>query len=380
MTLRMRVLPRFPAKISGSTGIKITRPAGSTDLTVSLDVSDIVRVPSVADNNKVFFLAWNSDQNTYSIMSFADTFAAVIDTEGFMLQTMYDPQGIEGDAFDRANHTGSQAISTVTGLQTALNNLGNTDTALAASILVAATGLLNGLTLSNNATDATNDIDFAAGVCASESAVAAVMSHSSGTAQLDVAFGSGNGGRFDSAISDGTWHCFVISNGTTVSRGFSKSLNPTAEPNYPSGYTRYRRVGSIVRVSAAIKAFDQRGDEFLWKASVNDVTDSSPGTSAKTRTLTVPTGIPVDARLRVLVVGVNQAFRTIVTSLSQNDEAAGTNSNAGGIMSGVPNGQVASSIVVRTNTSGQIRTRGEAASGSEIYISTEGYVDRRGRV
>lgn len=380
MTLRMRVLPRFPAKISGSTGIKITRPAGSTDLTVSLDVSDIVRVPSVADNNKVFFLAWNSDQNTYSIMSFADTFAAVIDTEGFMLQTMYDPQGIEDDAFDRANHTGSQAISTVTGLQTALNNLGNADTALAASILTAATGLLNGLTLSNNATDATNDVDFAAGVCASESAVAAVMSHSSGTAQLDVAFGTGNGGRFDSAISDGTWHCFVISNGTTVSRGFSKSLDPTTQPNYPSGYTRYRRVGSIVRVSGVIKAFDQRGDEFLWKATVNDVTDSSPGTSAKTRALTVPTGIPVDARLRVLVVGVNQAFRTIVTSLSQNDEAAGTNSNAGGIMSGVPNGQVASSIVVRTNTSGQIRTRGEAASGSELYINTEGYVDRRGRV
>lgn len=380
MTLRMRVLPRFPAKISGSTGIKIIRPAGSTDLTVSLDVSDIVRVPSVADNNKVFFLAWNSDLDTYSIMSFADTFAAVIDTEGFMLQTMYDPQGIEDDAFDRANHTGEQAISTVTGLQTALTNLGNTDTALAASILVAATGLLNGLTLSNNATDATNDIDFAAGVCASESAVAAVMSHSSGTAQLDVAFGSGNGGRFDSAISDGTWHCFVISNGTTVSRGFSKSLNPTAETNYPSVYTRYRRVGSIVRVSGAIKAFDQRGDEFLWKATVVDVVDTSPGTAAKTRTLTVPTGIPVDARLRVLVVGVNQTFRTIVTSLSQNDEAAGTNSNAGGIMSGVPNGQVASSIVVRTNTSGQIRTRGEAASGSELYINTEGYVDRRGRV
>lgn len=380
MTLRMRVLPRFPAKIFGSTGIKITRPAGSTDLTVSLDVSDIVRVPSVLDNNKVFFLAWNSDQDSYSIMSFADTFAAVIDTEGFMLKSTYDPQDKEADAFDRANHTGSQAISTVTGLQTALTNLGNTDTALAANILVAATGLLSGLTLSNNATDATNDIDFAAGVCASESAVAAVMSHSSGTAQLDVAFGSGNGGRFDSAISDGTWHCFVISNGTTVSRGFSKSLDPTTQPNYPSGYTRYRRVGSIVRVSGVIKAFDQRGDEFLWKASVNDVADTSPGTAAKTRTLTVPTGIPVDARLRVLVVGVNQAFRTIVSSLAQNDEASGTNSNAGGIMSGVPNGQVASSIVVRTNTSGQIRTRGEAASGSEFYINTEGYTDRRGRL
>lgn len=379
MTLRMRVLPRFPAKIFGSTGIKIARPAGSTDLTVSLDVSDIVRVPSVLDNNKVFFLAWNSDQDSYSIMSFADTFAAVIDTEGFMLKSTYDPQDKEADVFDRANHTGSQAISTVTGLQTALTNLGNTDTALAASILVAATGLLSGLTLSNNATDATNDIDFAAGVCASESAVAAVMSHSSGTAQLDVAFGSGNGGRFDSAISDGTWHCFVISNGTTVSRGFSKSLDPTTQPNYPSGYTRYRRVGSIVRVSGVIKAFVQDGDEFLWKASVNDVADTSPGNTAKTRTLTVPTGLIIGARLRVLIVGVNQNYRAVVTSLVQNDEVAGANPNAGGLVSGSPNAQSAGYMIVRTNTSGQIRTRAENTTGNEIYIYTEGYVDRRGK-
>lgn len=121
MTLRMRVLPRFPARIFGSTGIKIERPDNSTDLTVRLDVSDIIRVPSVADNNKVFFLAWNSDLNTYSIMSFADTFAAVVDTEGFMLQSVYDPQEIGDDAFDRANHTGEQAISTITGLATALD-------------------------------------------------------------------------------------------------------------------------------------------------------------------------------------------------------------------------------------------------------------------
>lgn len=38
-----------------------------------------------------------------------------------MLASVYDPQGIAADAFDRANHTGEQAISTVTGLQTALD-------------------------------------------------------------------------------------------------------------------------------------------------------------------------------------------------------------------------------------------------------------------
>ena len=121
MTLRMRVLPRFPAKIANGAGIKISRPAGSTDITVSVDFSSIIRVPSVPDGNKVFFLTWNSDLDTYSIMSFTDTFQTVVDTTGLMLQSVYDQQGIEADAFARGNHTGTQAISTVAGLQTALD-------------------------------------------------------------------------------------------------------------------------------------------------------------------------------------------------------------------------------------------------------------------
>ena len=111
MTLRMRVLPRFPAKISSGAGIKISRPAGSADITVSIDVSNIIRVPSVPDGNKVFFLTWNSDLDTYSIMSFTDTFQAVIDTTGLMLQSVYDPTSIEADVFNRANHYGTNTPS-----------------------------------------------------------------------------------------------------------------------------------------------------------------------------------------------------------------------------------------------------------------------------
>lgn len=40
---------------------------------------------------------------------------------GNMLRATYDPQNIGADAFDRANHTGTQAIATVTGLQGALD-------------------------------------------------------------------------------------------------------------------------------------------------------------------------------------------------------------------------------------------------------------------
>lgn len=41
---------------------------------------------------------------------------------GDMLASVYDPQNIADDAFARANHTGAQAISTVTGLQASLDN------------------------------------------------------------------------------------------------------------------------------------------------------------------------------------------------------------------------------------------------------------------
>jgi len=40
---------------------------------------------------------------------------------GDMLASLYDPQAIEADAFDRANHTGTQAIGTITDLQSTLD-------------------------------------------------------------------------------------------------------------------------------------------------------------------------------------------------------------------------------------------------------------------
>lgn len=42
---------------------------------------------------------------------------------GNMAASVYDPANIAADIFDRANHTGSQAISTIAGLQAALNDI-----------------------------------------------------------------------------------------------------------------------------------------------------------------------------------------------------------------------------------------------------------------
>lgn len=121
MTLRMRVMPRFPAIITGANGLAAIRDGA--DLIVKNDFADMVRIPGVNNGDKQFFLSWNSDQDYYSILSFNDLFTAVQEFTGFMAASVYDPQGKIADAFNRANHTGLQAIATITGLQAKLDAL-----------------------------------------------------------------------------------------------------------------------------------------------------------------------------------------------------------------------------------------------------------------
>src|SRR5690606_23210119 len=67
----------------------------------------------------------------------------------------------------------------------------------------------------------------------------------------------------------------------------------------PAGYVDYRMIGSILRESAAIVEFSQRGDRFLRKTAKQDVLNTSDHSSETTATLSVPTGIVVEAILNV---------------------------------------------------------------------------------
>lgn len=233
-----------------------------------------------------------------------------------------------------------------------------------------------GFNLANNATDATNDIDFPAGVVASEVANPILMTHSAGTAQLDAAYGTGNGGRFDSTISDGTWHCFIISNGTTVSRGFSKSLDPTTQPNYPAGFTHYRRVASWIRVSGSLIAMTQNGDDFEFD-SPNTERSSTAAQASTLLTIRAPAGLIVEPWLTVLMQ-MNNVSGNIQTQIA----------SAGKALSSVAIVAVAndtknyrSNSKLRTNTSSQIQFAVVSYGGSLNLnvLTTIGWTDRRGR-
>lgn len=235
-----------------------------------------------------------------------------------------------------------------------------------------------GFGIGSNAADPVNDIDFLAGTVASEQASPILMKHAAVAGmQLDIAWGVGNGGRFDAAVSDGWWHCFIISNGPLVSRGISKSLDPTTQPNYPAGFTHYRRVGTFARVSGQNWKFWNKGDHFDLMTPVQ-ARSSTAGYGANFLELPVPTGIITQPKFNMqqqqnaagnVQTGVGSANENVhvvmVTILSQ--EVANYVSTGGGVF---------------TNLSSQIAFACNIYGGSLFANSlvVTGWIDRRGQL
>src|SRR5215217_4143382 len=67
-SLRMRVLPRFPARLVGANGLQVDQD--NLDLVIGPDFGSLTTVPSVADPLTTYFWAWESTQDTYSRISF----------------------------------------------------------------------------------------------------------------------------------------------------------------------------------------------------------------------------------------------------------------------------------------------------------------------
>lgn len=235
-------------------------------------------------------------------------------------------------------------------------------------------GHLYGLKLSNGS-DTTNDIQFAAGKCRDQADTYNLNVSSALVKQLDASWVAGTnvGGRSSAGLSDGTWHCFVIGkvDGTTDCF-FHSALDPSAV--LPSGYTLYRRVGSVIRASSSIIQFLQEGDEFLLKSSATEIGNTAPGNTTR-NTLTL-SGVPGDIVVTAIIsynCGTNGT--AYVSSPDQADEApssSGPPSNAGS-----PTGGTATTLRVRTNTSRQICYR--LSSNGPLSIATLGFVDGRGR-
>lgn len=242
-------------------------------------------------------------------------------------------------------------------------------------------GHIGGLTLSNNGTDATNDIDIAVGE-ASDSAVACVMRLTSAiTKRLDAAWavGTGNGGLDTGAIANDVYHVWLIRRSDTgvVDALFSASAT---SPTMPTNYDQKRRIGAIIRASAAILPFTQFGDHVTLTTPVLDVDVSNPGGSAVTRTLSsVPDGVRVKARLNVFNTNSAAADDVYISELAATDQATSGTVSPLSTLTSQNNLNETMVIEVMTNTSAQIRTRHGTGTNTSFRITTLGWTDYRDR-
>lgn len=260
-------------------------------------------------------------------------------------------------------------------------------TAIAAAGVAILSNYMSGLAISNNVTDPTNDIDIAVGVCMNSTNAGFMALASSLTKRLDAAWavGSGNGGLDTGSIANAVYHIHLIKRVDTRVVDALFSLSATS-PTLPASYTLSRRIGSIIRSGATILAFVQVGDVFTLGTAVADISATDPGTSAVTRTLTVPTGIVVEAFGTVsLSHQSTSANRTVLISaltiVDATPSIVGSRTMAFGSQSTAGTYRDTAPFRVFTNTSAQLRSRVSTSDANTVLtIVTDGWVDQRGRL
>ncbi|TBG78625.1 hypothetical protein ELG76_04215 [Rhizobium leguminosarum] len=239
-------------------------------------------------------------------------------------------------------------------------------------------GHIYGLTLSNSSGDVTNDIDVAAGDCASDAGSPILMTLASAlTKRLDAAWavGTNAGGLDTGAIADTTYHVWLIQRSDTGVVDALFSTSATA-PTMPANYDRKRRVGAIIRESAAIVPFTQMGDYFSRAVKVER--DSTAALVSTTISLGVPAGIvvrPVISSQLVVPASSNIAFSV------GNGNGSATSYLAQTAFTGT--GEASSDVTqvstLLTNTSRQIYIEVSITSGSiTIFrLRSHGWFDTR---
>lgn len=235
-----------------------------------------------------------------------------------------------------------------------------------------------GLQLANNGGDPNNSIDFGVGECRSDDQLFDLVLAATMTKQLNNtwAAGSAAGGLFSGVKTASTWyHCFVIGNPSTgaIDAGFDTS--PTAA-NAPSGWTKHRRVGSILTDGGPnIIAFHQYGDDFRWDTLQALDLNAAPGdTLSHTITVTVPPDFKCEALLHFMTAAASAIY---VRALDAADVAASATATPLGTFINGNATNMGAQVRVWTNTLKQIAYR-ETVSVT-TRIATVGWKDQRGK-
>jgi hypothetical protein len=235
-------------------------------------------------------------------------------------------------------------------------------------------GVLYGLTLS--AAGSTATFGVAAGA-------ASGMVLASAFTKTTSAWGVGTGqGALDTgAIANSTWyHVYLIQRTDTSVVDILVSTSASS-PTMPTNYTRKRRIGAMLTDgSAQWVKFTQIGNDFLWSAPPRDI-NYAPTTAQSAKTLTVPTGVKVRAKLRGFAEGTTGVNTSMLVSSPDEATTAASDTNATVIVSsGVFGSDIPWSLDVWTNTSGQVNCVASNSGATNLLrAATISWTDLRGQ-
>jgi len=222
--------------------------------------------------------------------------------------------------------------------------------------------------LSNNTTDANNDIDFSSGFCWDSSLTTKIVS-SAMIKRLDAIFaeGTNQGGLDTGTKSVSTWyHCFAISKADGTSDFlFSTSL---ATPTMPSGFVNKRRVGSIKTDSSGNIygfKFNKNDNSFRWSSTKVDLNTTS---TVSTFTDLVLSALPNTVAIVRSTIASNAGTLYLKSKRTGYETTLVAGSTLGNYWT-----YASDNIDVASDSKIQYKT-----NGSNTAIWTIGYIDSRG--
>lgn len=238
-------------------------------------------------------------------------------------------------------------------------------------------GVINGLTYANNGTDATNDLDIAAGG-AMDATGAYWMSLSAITKQSDVAWavGTNQGGLDTGAVGNNDYYIWLIARSDTGVVDVLYSLSATA-PTMPANYDFKRLIGWFKRSAGAIVAFNTYelsggGIEFTWKVNRLDVNLANTLTTARrTDALSVPLAFSVEAHV---YIEVDDAVGSqIILGCPDQTDSAPSSTAAPLANITCTSATWTDEKFVRTSSSGTVASRSSTATIDNYRIATVGF-------
>lgn len=166
---------------------------------------------------------------------------------------------------------------------------------------------------------------------------------------------------------------------TTAGSGAHRAL---ASPLLPTSYTLSRRIFSLFTdASNNWLRIYQHGDLFLRYQPVNDYVAASPTNVSALYTLSVPTGVKVQAKFRTLLgnTAVN-GVQFLWYSPNEGAQSSNVPPGNGNMRIDTIGAYSMQEYTIAANASGQVAGVSTASSGNQIWLVCSGWVEARGRV